>query len=51
MPGRIGLLHDAAQVAREINRRLCGLFLPREDGSAPWQGDNRIYTEIRIGVD
>ncbi len=33
------------QVAREINRRLCGLFLPREDGSAPWQGDNRIYTE------
>ena len=33
------------QVAREINRRLCGLFLPRQDGSAPWQGDNRIFTD------
>jgi len=33
------------QVAREINRRLCGLFLPREDGSAPWQGDNRIFRD------
>jgi hypothetical protein len=31
------------EVAREINRRLCSLFLPDSTGWAPWQGGNRIY--------
>jgi hypothetical protein len=31
------------QVAREINRRLCALFLPDSRGWAPWQGDYSIY--------
>jgi hypothetical protein len=33
------------EVAREINRRVCGLFLPDPGGRAPWQGEHRIYTE------
>jgi hypothetical protein len=31
------------QVAQEINRRLCCLFLPDSSGWAPWQGEYRIY--------
>jgi hypothetical protein len=27
------------EVARELNRRLCSLFLPGPNGRAPWQGD------------
>jgi hypothetical protein len=33
------------EVSREINRRLCTLFLPDSSGWAPWQGDDRIYSE------
>jgi hypothetical protein len=33
------------EVAREINRRLCRLFLPDASGWAPWQGENRIYAD------
>jgi len=32
------------QVAREINRRLCTLFLPDSQGWAPWQGDDTIWS-------
>jgi len=32
-------------VAKEINRRLCSLFLPDEKGRAPWQGETSIYWE------
>jgi Glycosyl hydrolase family 63 C-terminal domain len=32
------------QVAREINRRLCSLFLPDASGRAPWQGDDTIFS-------
>lgn len=38
--GRYMTLREAAQ---EINRRLCGLFLPDSEGWAPWQGEDRIY--------
>jgi hypothetical protein len=31
------------EVAQEINRRLCRLFLPDEKGQAPWQGDKEIF--------
>ncbi len=44
-PAGSGTYMTLRQVAREINRRLCGLFLPKEDGSAPWQGDKRIFAE------
>ena len=33
------------EVARELNRRLCGLFTPDGNGREPWQGDQKIYTE------
>jgi hypothetical protein len=44
-PAGSGHYMTLRQVAQEINRRLCTLFLPREDGGAPWQGDDRIFTE------
>jgi hypothetical protein len=33
------------EVSRELNRRLCSLFLPDDQGHAPWMGDNRMYSE------
>jgi hypothetical protein len=36
---------NLAEVAREINRRLCRLFLPDSTGWAPWQGDDHIYAD------
>jgi hypothetical protein len=44
-PAGSGVYMTLRQVAREINRRLCGLFLPGADGSAPWQGERRIFVE------
>jgi hypothetical protein len=32
------------EVSREINRRLCALFLPDSRGWAPWQGDDSIWS-------
>ncbi|HVY94443.1 MAG TPA: hypothetical protein VHA14_16895, partial [Bryobacteraceae bacterium] len=32
-------------VAREINRRLCSIFLPDQNGKAAWQGDDKIFSE------
>ena len=31
------------EVARELSRRLCSLFLPGENGRAPWQGDTDLF--------
>jgi hypothetical protein len=31
------------EVAREINCRLCAIFLPDSNGWAPWQGEDHIY--------
>jgi len=33
------------EVARELCRRLAGIFLPGENGRVPWQGDLRIFAE------
>jgi hypothetical protein len=33
------------EAAREINRRLCRLFLPDSGGRAPWQGEQRIFAD------
>ena len=33
------------EVACEINRRLCTIFVPDSSGRAPWQGEDRIFTE------
>jgi hypothetical protein len=35
------------EVAHELNRRLCSLFLPGHDGREPWQGENDIYVKDR----
>ena len=32
-------------VARELNGRLCSLFVPGKDGKIPWQGDTAIFTQ------
>lgn len=39
--GRCMSLRDAA---REINRRLCNIFLPDSEGWAPWQGEDQIFS-------
>jgi hypothetical protein len=33
------------EVSREINKRLCSLFLPDEHGHAPWMGQNHMYAD------
>ena len=33
------------QVAHEINRRLCAIFLPAPDGTAPWQGGRETWKD------
>ena len=42
-PTGSGSLMNLREVSREINRRLCTLFLPDSSGWAPWQGDDQIY--------
>ena len=42
-PTGSGKFMNLQEVSREINRRLCTLFLPDSNGWAPWQGDDRIY--------
>ncbi|HVW86491.1 MAG TPA: hypothetical protein VHB50_17515 [Bryobacteraceae bacterium] len=44
-PTGSGNMLNLRQVGREINRRLCSLFLPDADGGAPWQGGERIFVE------
>jgi hypothetical protein len=44
-PTGSGRCMNLRAVAREINRRLCSLFLPDSSGWAPWQGDDQIYTD------
>jgi hypothetical protein len=43
-PSGSGKLMNLEQVAQEINRRLCSLFLPDSTGWAPWQGEDYIYS-------
>ena len=42
-PTGSGVFMTLRDVAREINRRLCLLFIPGNDGKAPWQGEHSIY--------
>jgi hypothetical protein len=44
-PTGSGIYMTLREAAREINRRLCRLFLPDARGWAPWQGGNRIFAE------
>ena len=44
-PTGSGHLLTLREVAREINRRLCGIFLPDAAGRAAWQGDTKIFSE------
>ncbi|MGA2712138.1 MAG: glucosidase [Bryobacteraceae bacterium] len=42
-PTGSGKFMNLLEVSRELNRRLCKLFLPDSNGWAPWQGDDQIY--------
>ncbi len=44
-PTGSGNLMNLREVTRELNRRLCSLFIPGPDGRSPWQGDTKIFTE------
>jgi Glycosyl hydrolase family 63 C-terminal domain len=44
-PTGSGQLMNLGDVAKELNRRLCKLFLPDSSGWAPWQGEDRIYAD------
>jgi hypothetical protein len=39
-----GIFLTLEEVAREINRRLCSIFLPDATGKAPWQGETKIFS-------
>ncbi|MES1258477.1 MAG: glucosidase [Acidobacteriota bacterium] len=40
-----GQMMTLREVSREINRRLCTIFLPDSEGKAPWQGDRDIWKD------
>jgi hypothetical protein len=40
-----GVLMTLREVSREINRRLCSLFMPDAKGYAPWMGEKRVFAE------
>jgi hypothetical protein len=40
-----GQMKTLREVAHEINRRLCSLFLPDAEGRAPWQGGREIWKD------
>jgi hypothetical protein len=42
-PTGSGQYMNLSDVAKEINRRLCSLFLPDSSGWAPWQGEDRVF--------
>ena len=44
-PTGSGIFLTLREVAREINRRLCGIFAADSAGHAPWQGDTKIFSE------
>jgi hypothetical protein len=44
-PTGSGKCMNLADVARELSRRLCRLFLPDSSGWAPWQGEDHIYAD------
>ena len=42
-PTASGKFMNLAGVVKEINRRLCRLFVPDSSGWAPWQGEDQIF--------
>ena len=40
-----GRMMNLKEVARELNRRLAGIFLPDQNGRSAWQGGIRRYAE------
>ncbi len=44
-PTRSGVFLTLQEVARELNRRICSLFLPDASGRAPWQGEVKIFAD------
>jgi hypothetical protein len=44
-PTGSGIFMTLGEVAREINRRLCAIFLPDSSGKAAWQGEAGIFSE------
>jgi hypothetical protein len=44
-PTGSGNMVTLREVAHDLNRRLCSLFLPGPDGREPWQGDWDIYVK------
>lgn len=44
-PTGSGNYKNLRQIARELNARLCRIFLPDSNGHAPWQGDAKIFAE------
>jgi hypothetical protein len=44
-PSGSGHLMNLKEVARELGRRLAGVFLPEPSGRSAWQGDMRLFTE------
>src|SRR5215469_8340880 len=36
---------NLSEVARELSRRLAGIFVPGADGRQPWHGDDRRFAE------
>ena len=44
-PTGSGNLMTLREVSREINRRLCAIFLPDASGRSAWQGDDKIFSE------
>ena len=43
-PTGSGRYMSLREAAREINRRLCRIFLPDSEGWAPWQGEDQIFS-------
>lgn len=44
-PTGSGNLMNLREVSREINRRLCAIFLPDANGRSAWQGDDKVFSE------
>ena len=40
-----GKMVTLREASREINRRLCGLFVPDAEGAAAWQGGREIWKD------
>ena len=44
-PAGSGKTMNLQEVARELSRRVSGIYLPDQTGRTPWQGDMRIFAD------